>query len=388
MKIALIGNMNNNCFAYCRHLRDRGLNADLFLLNNEFAHFLPECDTFDLSHRSYTHSLNFGNPYWFLEEISHDATQQDITTLSKYDKIIACGSALAFLEYFKLTVDIFVPYGHDAYCLPVFIPSSNPKHREHLDSFSAYQAAAIKHAKSILATKDFLHIPCYADVFHKLEVTHKLIGLEYLPFIYESIYTPQNIPAFFDKSYWADDFKKLRNHSALIIISPVRHVWRDALSPDSKANDVLIKAFAVIRKEHARLNPLLILFEYGADVASSKQLVHSLGLKDCVVWMPQMNRKDIMIALYYCDIVAESFALGYAMGGVIAESIVGHKMLLKHSGECENYQALSCSNSDSIIKAVGCYCENRGFYDSVCVDNFAWLQKHKQRALDMMIKQL
>ena len=51
MKIALLGNMNNNNFAIMRHLRSIGLDAYLILMNNEkdpkTNHFHPYHDTWN-----------------------------------------------------------------------------------------------------------------------------------------------------------------------------------------------------------------------------------------------------------------------------------------------------------------------------------------------------
>ncbi len=52
MKVAIIGNMNNNNFSLLRYLRDLGINAKLFLFKNdgtnESSHFSCSADTFEL----------------------------------------------------------------------------------------------------------------------------------------------------------------------------------------------------------------------------------------------------------------------------------------------------------------------------------------------------
>lgn len=40
-KVALVGNMNNNFFSLIRYLKDKNIQAELFLLNNEMGHFCP-----------------------------------------------------------------------------------------------------------------------------------------------------------------------------------------------------------------------------------------------------------------------------------------------------------------------------------------------------------
>ena len=52
MKIAILGNMNNNGFALMRYLRDLGADAHLVLFANDgtgsLSHFVPNNDTFQL----------------------------------------------------------------------------------------------------------------------------------------------------------------------------------------------------------------------------------------------------------------------------------------------------------------------------------------------------
>ena len=49
MKIALIGNQNNNFFALLRYFKDLNLDVTLFLFNNEADHFLPVKDTHNIT---------------------------------------------------------------------------------------------------------------------------------------------------------------------------------------------------------------------------------------------------------------------------------------------------------------------------------------------------
>ena len=257
-KVALVGNMNNNFFSLIRYLRDKNIQAELFLLNNEMGHFLPECDTYDLSHRAYTHTLNFGNLYWFLNEcnmIKKDFHFQ-IEYLKAFDYIIACGAALGFLEFFDIHVNMFIPYGGDVTILPFYVPSQNPNHREHLDAFSSYQMQAIKNVDTVITTNDFTIVDVFADGLNKLNVLKKTIGLEYFPFIYHPIYAPDNIIEYFSRSYWANEFLSIRNSTSLLIISHVRHVWKTKADISSmKGNNLLIEAFAHICKEYHTLNP-------------------------------------------------------------------------------------------------------------------------------------
>ena len=66
MKIALLGNMNNNHFAIARYLRDQGFDAHVLLFDDEYNHFLPSCDTYSLDYMSFCHQLSWGSQQRFL----------------------------------------------------------------------------------------------------------------------------------------------------------------------------------------------------------------------------------------------------------------------------------------------------------------------------------
>ena len=59
MKIALLGNMNNNNYVLLRYLRDNNLEADLLLFDDELYHFSPSHDSF--SHQSFKHIKQLSN---------------------------------------------------------------------------------------------------------------------------------------------------------------------------------------------------------------------------------------------------------------------------------------------------------------------------------------
>ncbi len=62
MRVALIGNMNNNNFALMRYLRDLGMDAHLLMYSDEAEHFHPKCDTWELEKwTQYISQLPFSN---------------------------------------------------------------------------------------------------------------------------------------------------------------------------------------------------------------------------------------------------------------------------------------------------------------------------------------
>ena len=390
-KIALVCNMNNNFFAVTRFLRDEGLYAHLFLLSNEMEHFLPEADTYDLKHLKFTHKLSFGNPYWFLDEIKKvDLFYRDeINRLKEFDFIIACGSALGFLCYFGIHTDIFVPYGSDILELPFFVDSANPNHRQHLDAFSSYQKEAIRNTSTIITTLDFMNVACYNWWIDELGCKQKIRAFEYFPFIYDKIYTPNAIPNYFGASYWLKDFANLRAESKMLIFAHCRQAWKSVNEATQKGNDRLLDAYAIFCSKFHKYNSRLVLFDYGPDVGYSKIRIKELGIENFVVWLPRMNRKDIMIGLYHCDCACDTFSIGYSMGGVIAEVLIAHKPLISYVDSSKFVGGQLYTNFNALDKEEIAYqmeqvCLYKEEYTETLNKNYFWICQRRNIVIDFI----
>ena len=138
MKIALIGNMNNNNFALMRYFRILGADAHLLLYSNdgkrELSHFKPECDTWDIEKwQPYIHQTNIPNipaaglcfPLsWlvafrsiFLTLLGYQgewnlpvSNREIKKSYIGYDRYIGSGIAPATFARASLILDIFYPY--------------------------------------------------------------------------------------------------------------------------------------------------------------------------------------------------------------------------------------------------------------------------------------
>ncbi len=130
MKIALIGNMNNNNFALMRYFRSLGVDAHLFLFSDDgigdHRHFRPDCDTWDIDQwKPYIHRLSVPNSpialfgAWgrFARQIfgKHKQALLDVypakfnveDVRAEYDVLIGTGiSPAVFLQY-RRCLDIF-----------------------------------------------------------------------------------------------------------------------------------------------------------------------------------------------------------------------------------------------------------------------------------------
>ena len=103
MKIALIGNMNNNNFALMRILRKEGLDAHLFLYTNE--QFFPSEDSDNLSNwKNFIHDLKISNGkpdilFFNKKELAHK--------LKDFDCLIGNGVAPYLLKRINESDDFY-----------------------------------------------------------------------------------------------------------------------------------------------------------------------------------------------------------------------------------------------------------------------------------------
>ena len=144
MRVACIGNMNNNVFSLVRFLPDRGIDAHLLILNNDLYRFDPLQDTYDLSFLEYKTYLSWGIPEKF-SNVPRERIRQD---LADYDFIIACGFSPAFIEKAGKEIDIFAPFGGDIYSLP-FIRLGLNSLRRYLFGYTRSLKKAIRKSKCI-----------------------------------------------------------------------------------------------------------------------------------------------------------------------------------------------------------------------------------------------
>jgi glycosyltransferase involved in cell wall biosynthesis len=113
-----------------------------------------------------------------------------------------------------------------------------------------------------------------------------------------------------------------RYQTSLILFAPSRHDW--AL----KGNDLLLKAFARL-KAATRLNPVLILCEWGQEVEKSKRLIEELGVTSCVAWVPPLNKMKLIDYYNAADVVLDQFTIG-TFGTVTPEAMACGKPVLLH----------------------------------------------------------
>ncbi|OAD19287.1 hypothetical protein THIOM_005085 [Candidatus Thiomargarita nelsonii] len=370
MKVALIDNMNNNFFSLCRYLRDRDIDAHLYLMPDMYEHFRPEADTFqnpsELS--DYVHEFPTTFKSWFLS-----FKKIDLKELKKYDILIACGWSLALLHQSGIKVDIFISYGSDLY-ESVFVKLKARKifyYLAQLD-WSKYQRQAIKECRYIISEKSNT---LYREAMEQLGVDCLELGI---PMVYNQPRIEN------DESRW--DF--LDKHD-FIVFNQSRQIWctdTDHMSDFKvhggiKRNDKIIKAFTKIVSHNIYLAPILILFEYGEDVEASKQLIQELNIEKYVRWMPKMERKYIVQGLRKATFGCDQFRLGIlGIAGTSYEILSeGIPLITNMEGQLENpnskfYSApiLHALETDEIYQYFADYKNNPEKYKAIGKASLNW----------------
>ena len=330
MKVALIGNMNNNNFAIMRFLRSAGIVADLFLLANEINpeknHFHPNYDTWNykkwepfihhskisediisafnfpmswvLSLRSYLRSILNDNIN-FIKPVSKKYVQNQF---KGYTHIIGSGIMPAVLKRIKIKLSIFYPYSMG---IEYIEQSKFSLNKDKLFFISQMihkiiynnQLEGIKSSKAVIDPDLSLNKVIYKK--YNIEVIRLFVPLLFNEEFKESEIT---------KPYVKNLIKKIKN-ADFSILSHARHIWVKPVNISdlewkkiNKNTDWIVKAFAKIISKNKLLDLKLILFEYGEDFVATKRLCEELGIKKHILWVPKIDRKNIMALLKYVDI--------------------------------------------------------------------------------------
>ena len=214
MKIAVLGNMNNNHFALSRYLWDLGCDLDLYVLKSEPKHFNPDSDLIssDISSRIKIIDLK-------ITDFPYKMDKYDLTWLNNYDIIVSEGIATGFVAYFNIKTHIFTPYGGDIYHLPFFKRKNTLKTilarvKRFLlkqtflfpkEIFSNYQFRAIKECDVLIA---YTHE--WQEEFKKLDIKGE-IAKNPIPMIYLKDYEPEILQEFAKTSQIKKEIDKHRD---------------------------------------------------------------------------------------------------------------------------------------------------------------------------------
>lgn len=166
-----------------------------------------------------------------------------------------------------------------------------------------------------------------------------------------------------------------RHQTDLILFAPSRHNW--AL----KGNDRVLKAVARLRAV-VRRQPILILSEWGQEVARSKRLIEDLGMAAQVVWTPPLNKMKLIDYYNAADVVLDQFTLG-VFGTVTPEAMAcGKPVLLYFNREVHDWcyaempPVISAQAESDIFERLVELAKDPGYRVAVGQASREWIVKH------------
>lgn len=377
MKVACIGNMNNNFYSLVRYLRDQGIDAHLLIFDKEFSHFHPSADSYDLTYQRFTQHLKWGNFF----SVNKHPKQEIASSLESFDVLIGCGAAPAYAYKAGRSLDIFVPYGTDVLEYPYYNwISLRPK----LQISHAYnvwlQRMGIKNAKCVNLDDNIVE---FEKIFKILHYSGHWLRSG-IPMIYTPVYNPENIASFYNRSQWYQEFKEIRDCHDMVIFHHARHHWRNRQNDiNGKANDKLFRGFCDFIRRCPQIRACLVTCEYGKDVLESKQLISELGIESRVFWFPLMPRKDIMAGLSLSDIGSGEFQWSWLSCGTIYEVLAMARPLLGYREDSlytnvypELYPMINVKEPRDICEALSDYVKRPDYYKDVGEQGRQWFQRN------------
>jgi len=316
MKVALLGNINNNNFAIMRYFRDLGVDAHLLLFSNDgvgcLEHFKPQCDTFNLNKWSdFIHQTKIHNgPFHVLPHsiqlflfsiynLRNKVLKRNLRldSLSKfelikifdsYDKIITSGYGPAILNRIERPVSIFYPYAHGVEGIHrIYAPQFKSFLSRMIFEYARYfQIKGLKRSGNILNAE----IGLTQDVLVEL-------GLKFRNLAIPMVYVENDIP----HDIVEDDIVEICNELKECEFSVLMHsrlAWNEETCQKnalySKNNHWVIGAFAALKRIYPKLEVKLIILEYGPDIDNTKKLIEELNLGESTIWVKKTSRKNIM----------------------------------------------------------------------------------------------
>lgn len=376
MKVALIGNMNNNFFSLLRYLRDRGLDAYLYLGLGLPGHFQPDQDTVNFKKwspfiRNFQIKLTIQNMY----KRSQENAKILKALRDEYDIIITESYYPALFKAYGFSIDIFIPFD-DAIegTKPIMLCRYSPKFSLIRFLIRRLQIPAIKGAVTIVNG-----ISGYTlSALTRLSLNVKFLCL---PMVYTAELLDKRELNQIQKSAVVT----MQRHSFVVFCHSRHHwktvEWNEKNINDSKKIELLLFGFALFVKRGVVKNPLLVLFEYGADVEASKTLIKELGIEKFVYWLPLMSRKDILPLISYCHIGVGEFGTDF-WGGVGWEILVSGKLLInKYSSSSADFynklgfpppNIIAASSAEDIELALEKANQNRDWIEQMGRENAIW----------------
>ncbi|MDC0244878.1 hypothetical protein OAK96_06470 [Pseudomonadota bacterium] len=342
LRIAIIGNMNNNGFSIMRYFRDLGIKAYLLPYSTDgsdtLSHFEPEADTWDIDRwKPFIRPLAIPNSsrgimQAILSNVWPSKLKKDL--LLNYDFFIGTGAAPAMFESMNLKLDIYYPYGVgiEFYGDLEFLKAS----KSSLFRSLVYGIIRRLQSRGIRKTRH-----CINPEMSLTKDSFEEIGRSFLRLSVPIVYNQEENTQALLQPRISSVIKQLQSYD-LSVFSCASLLWDKSTllskfgeknwKSGSKNNDWLFIGLAQFIHENPKARPVLVCAEYGIDVEVTKQLIDNLGIGKHVIWLPILQRKEIILVLQACDIGVGEFYSdpGVMWGGTGWEVLSCGKPLLQN----------------------------------------------------------
>lgn len=340
LRVALVGNMNNNAFTQMRYLRDMGADAVLFPYatdaDGQSAHFAPQADTYQWDKwADHVRILPVPNANqavtgWPLKLKPPPAVSPVASALDGFDRVLGTGIAPALFERMGRRLDGFSAYsvGIEFFGTPAFTAAARQRNLRGLlhRRVRAVQARGVRKAGVCFNADMGLTAESFAQ-----------LGVEFERLPTPMVYTGEDYAAGALSDAAREAARRIES-ADLSLFCAARHMWvRPAgllereWNLTTKHSDWPFRALAEFVSRNPAAKPVLVSITYGPDVAASKRLVAELGIEEFVCWLPILRRREIMALLSLASAGIGEFLLdeGLLWGGTGFEVLAAGRPLLQ-----------------------------------------------------------
>ncbi len=163
---------------------------------------------------------------------------------------------------------------------------------------------------------------------------------------------------------------------------PARQHWSSGSTSWCKGNDLVIKAVASLSKKLPGKFKVIFV-EWGAEIDLSKQLINDLGITDYFIWVPQMEKADLLRTYSLVDGIFDQFLIP-CIGGITFEAIaIGNApvITLLDDENMKNFYGetiplFNCSTATEIEMAMTTIITNPGEASRIAKNAHKWFLNH------------
>jgi len=355
MKIAILGNLLNIGYRLAKFLRQKGVEADLYLHPDDAQPNWEEDSDFN---GTWIKTYGSSPPARTLKPVRTLALLVDhmnlLQKLGQYDIVqkVCGGLGPRDLTYLRLRK---IPY-------TALATGSDLRELARQNS----KAGRITLSSFIKARVLFLATPDLVKTANELQLTNWV----YLPNLIDT------------EKYHPFDYQLNKSDFDTVFFHPSRLDWSysesDRVTTVLKYNDRFIRAFAsYVRDGH---NAIVIIVDWGADKEKTRELIRELRIENNVEFIPPLPQNSLINYYNGADVVADQFGAGW-FGLVALEAMSCAKPVLAYVNN--QYSALypeappvlNCQTEDEIYQQL-LKAGNKKYREQVGRQAREWIVKH------------